>query len=63
MLTSAQQAALRTQLEAHHDATIEHHTQLWNASPGMMVSQWTVGRAIRRRGWSYKKNAGRQRAG
>ncbi len=49
-------AALWTQLEAHPDATIATHTDLWNAAQGAAVSQWTVGRAIRRLGWTRKKS-------
>jgi len=55
MITPAQQAALATQLETNRDATIERHTQLWNKSQSMTISQWTMGRAIRRLGWTYKK--------
>jgi len=47
--------ALWAQLEAHPDATIEQHARLWNAARGAAVSQWTVGRAIRRLGWTRKK--------
>ena len=49
-------AAVWAQLEAHPDATIAAHTQLWNAAQGAAVSQWTVGRAIRRVGWTRKKS-------
>ena len=49
-------AALWAQLEAHPDATIATHTQLWNVAQGAAVSQWTVGRAIRRVGWTRKKS-------
>ena len=50
-----QHAALWAQLEAHHDATVETHTRLWNEAQGTALSQWTVGRAIRRLGWTRKK--------
>ncbi len=49
-------AALWAQLAAHPDATIATHTDLWNAAHGATVSQWTVGRAIRRVGWTRKKS-------
>ena len=49
-------AALWAQLEAHPDVTIATHTELWNAVQGTAVSQWTVGRAIRRLGWTRKKS-------
>ena len=54
-LTLEQHAALWTQLEANPDATIETHTRFWNQAHGTSVSQWTMGRAIRRLGWTYKK--------
>src|SRR5947208_16032266 len=47
-----QQAALWAQLEAERDATIETHARLWNAAQRAAVSPWTVGRAIRRLGWT-----------
>ncbi len=55
MIPAEQQTALWAQLAAHPDATIAWQTQRWNESQGMTVSQWTVGRAIRRLGWTYKK--------
>ncbi|MDP9314899.1 MAG: IS630 transposase-related protein [Chloroflexota bacterium] len=54
-IPAAHHAALWAQLEAHPDATIATHTELWNAAQGTAVSQWTVGRAIRRLGWTRKK--------
>src|SRR3712207_6411098 len=51
----SQHAALWAQLEAKLDATIEAHTKLWNTTHGASVSQWTLGRAIRRLGWTRKK--------
>jgi len=50
-----QQRALWAQLEADPDATIAMHTERWNATYGTTLSQWTVGRAIRRLGWTRKK--------
>jgi transposase len=50
-----QHAALWAQLEADPDATIALHTERWNATHGTTLSQWTVGRAIRRLGWTRKK--------
>ena len=47
-----QQAAVWAQLEANRDATLETHARLWNEAQGTSVSQWTVGRAIRRLGWT-----------
>jgi len=50
-----QHAALWAQLEANPDATLEPHARLWNEAHGVVVSQWTIGRAIRRLGWTRKK--------
>lgn len=50
-----QHTALWSQLEAQPDMTIAQHTVLWNATYGTGLSQWTVGRAIRRLGWTRKK--------
>ncbi|MDQ5851682.1 MAG: helix-turn-helix domain-containing protein, partial [Chloroflexota bacterium] len=47
-----QHAALWAQLAAHPDATLDTHTRLWNEAQGTAVSRWTVGRAIRRLGWT-----------
>jgi transposase len=54
-ITPDQHAAWWAQLERHRDVTIATHTHLWNATHGTEVSQWTVGRAIRRLGWTRKK--------
>ncbi len=54
-ITPDQHAALWAQLEQHRDGTIATHTELWNAAQGTDVSQWTLGRAIRRLGWTRKK--------
>jgi transposase len=52
-----QYAMLRAQLDAHPDATFAQHAELWNAAHGTTLSQWTLGRAIRRLGWTRKKRA------
>ena len=49
------QAGLRAQLEAHADATLETHCQLWKEQQGVEVSTSTMSRAIRRLGWTRKK--------
>jgi transposase len=49
------QAGLVAQLEAHDDATLETHCQLWQQQHGVRVSPSTMGRAIRRIGWTRKK--------
>jgi transposase len=54
-ITSAQETELRAQVEAMPDATIPEHTQRWNATHATTLSQWTLGRAIRRLGLTRKK--------
>jgi transposase len=49
------QAGLVAQLKAHPDATLEIHCQLWEQEHGLRVSTTTMGRAIRRVGWTRKK--------
>jgi transposase len=61
-ITFEHHAALWAQLEANRDATLKRQTQLWNAAQGLAVSPWTLGRASRRLGWTYKKDAGSHRA-
>lgn len=58
-----QHAALEAQLAAHPDATVAAHAALWNAAQGTTLSAWTVGRAIRRLGWTYKKTRTAKMAG
>src|SRR5437764_4359080 len=49
------QAGLVAQLQAHPDATLEIHCQIWEQEHGLRVSPTTMGRAIRRIGWTRKK--------
>lgn len=49
------QAGLVTQLQAYPDATLEMHCQMWEQEHGLRVSTTTMGRAIRRVGWTRKK--------
>jgi transposase len=49
------QAGLVAQLEAHDEATLETHCQLWQEQYGVQVSPSTMSRAIRRVGWTRKK--------
>jgi transposase len=49
------QAGLTAQLQAYPDATLEFHCQLWKQEHGQQVSTTTMGRAIRRMGWTRKK--------
>jgi transposase len=46
---------LVVQLEAHPDATLEMHCQLWEQATGVRVSTSTMSRAIRHLGWTRKK--------
>jgi transposase len=54
-ISSAQLATLRFQLEQLPDASLAEHARRWNADHGTSLSPWTLGRAIRRLGWSRKK--------
>lgn len=51
----ALQADIPTQLEAHRDATIQEHCQIWEAEHGQQVSTATMSRAIHAVGWTRKK--------
>jgi len=50
-----EQAALRQQLETAPDATLPEHAAQWNATFGTTLTHWTIGRRIRRLGWTRKK--------
>ena len=50
------QAGLVAQLDAHADATLEMHCDLWEQTSGVGVSTSTMSQAIRRVGWTRKKN-------
>jgi hypothetical protein len=43
------------ELQAYPDATLEMHCQIWEQEQGLRVSPTTMGRAIRRVGWTRKK--------
>ena len=49
------QQGLVAQLETYPDATLEVHCQVWEQEHGLRVSPTTMGRAIRRVGWTRKK--------
>jgi transposase len=49
------QAGLVAQLEAQPDATLQMHCQMWAQEHGLQVSTTTMGRAIKRVGWTRKK--------
>jgi len=52
---AALQAGLPSQLEAHPDATLAEHCQIWETEQGTQVSPATMSRAILRLGWTRKK--------
>jgi transposase len=54
-ITTAQFPTLRLQLEQFPDASLAEHARRWNADHSTTLSEWTLGRAIRRLGWSRKK--------
>ncbi|HEX4204097.1 MAG TPA: helix-turn-helix domain-containing protein [Ktedonobacteraceae bacterium] len=49
------QVGLVAQLQTHPDVILEIHCQLWEQEHGLQVSTTTMGRAIRRVGWTRKK--------
>jgi transposase len=44
------------QLEANDDATLERHCELWEERRGAAVSVATMSRAVRKLGWTRKKD-------
>jgi transposase len=54
-ISPAQLATLRFQLEQFPDSSLAEHARRWNADHATELSAWTLGRAIRRLGWSRKK--------
>jgi transposase len=46
---------LQRQLEAHNDATLEEHCQLWTEQTGVVVSLSTMHRALKRLSITLKK--------
>lgn len=56
LATSEERRDLWTQLEANDDATLERHRELWEERRGVRVSVATMSRAVRRLGWSRKKD-------
>src|SRR5262245_45797920 len=55
-ITSAQESDLRDQISAFPDATLAEHATRWNATHGTSLSQWSIGRAVRRLGVTRKKS-------
>ncbi|SRR5258706_15210610 len=54
-ISAAQLPTLRFQLDQFPDISLAEHAERWNADHATTLSQWTLGRAIRRLGWSRKK--------
>src|SRR5258706_51240 len=52
------EAGVLPQFQAHDDATLEQHCNLWEQTHGERVSRWTMSRAITRLGRTRKKPAG-----
>jgi transposase len=48
-------AAVAAQVRAHPDATLAEHATTWEQERGVRVSQWTIGRVIRRLRLTRKK--------
>ena len=57
-----QEAMLRARLEAVPDATVLEHCAWWAEHTGQALSEVTMWRAMRRLGWTHKKNRGSERA-
>jgi transposase len=55
LIGAALDAGLLSQLEAHRDASLEEHCQLWEAEHGVQVSTASISRAITRLNWTRKK--------
>jgi len=54
-ISAAQLPTLRFQLEQFPDASLAEHARRWHDDHTTSLSPWTLGRAIRRLGWSRKK--------
>jgi transposase len=59
----AQEEALRAQLQAHSDATLEQRCALWSQEHGREVSVATMSRALARLRWTHKKSHSRRASG
>ena len=53
--TPEQVAVLAKQVSEHDDATVDGHTDLWNQQQAFQVSRATMGRALKKLGWTRKK--------
>lgn len=57
----AQEAILRERLVAAPDATVLEHCAWWEQHQGQHLSEATMWRALRRLGWTHKKNGRSER--
>jgi len=55
------EALLRARLHAVPDATVLENCAWWAEVQGQLLSEPTMWRAMRRLGWTHKKNAGSKR--
>jgi len=55
-IVAGAEAALRAQVAAHSDATVEEHRATWAREQGVAVSRATVSRALARCGLPRKKS-------
>ena len=51
------EAGVMPQLQAHDDATLAQHCDLWEQVHGEHVSRWTMSRAIKRLGRTRSKKS------
>lgn len=56
LATAEERHALWSQLEGNDEATLERHREMWEEERGVRVSMATMSRAIRRLGWTRKKD-------
>ena len=54
--TRADERVLRERLETVPDTTLGELVQVWNEQYGVVVSRWTIRRALKRMGWTQKKS-------
>jgi transposase len=56
LASSAHKRALWRQLEVNDTATLEEHRQMFEKERGVRVSVATMSRAVRKLGWTFKKD-------
>ena len=56
LATAEERRALWAQLEEDDAATLERHRELWEERRGVRVSVATMSRAVRKLGWTRKKD-------